>query len=211
MVEPMASWVITGPAGAGKSRLVAWLVEQGAVAVDADALGHQVLEEPEVLAAVRTIFGAEVMRKGAVDRKALGGLVFSDPAALTRLNALTHPRLLARIQARLAELAAAGTGLAVLEAAVYFLLPSLYPVDLVIAVVADPAVRLARLQAAGLSKTAARQRITAQESMAADWSRADILLVNEGRPADLFAAARRALGEHWRQVPHPRDEQGERT
>jgi dephospho-CoA kinase len=211
MVERMACWVVTGPAGAGKSRLVSWLVEQGAVAVDADSVGHQVLEEPEVLEGVRTIFGLEVIRGGAVDRKTLGRRVFADPAALARLNALTHPRLVERVLDRLAELENVGTALAVVEAAVYFRWPPLAPVDLVIAVVADPAVRLARLRAAGLDETSARQRIAAQESMAADWPRADVLLVNEGRPADLFAAARRVLGEHWRQVPHPRDDQGERT
>jgi dephospho-CoA kinase len=211
MVDQMACWVVTGPAGAGKSSLVAWLVEQGAVAVDADAVGHQVLAEPEVLQAVRTVFGLEVIRGGAVDRQALGRLVFNDPAALARLNALTHPRLVQRVLARLAELERVGTALAVVEAAVYFRWPPLPSVDLVIAVVADPAVRLARLRAAGLDETSARQRIAAQEPMAADWSRADVLLVNEGRPADLFAAARRALREHWRQVPQPRDEQGERT
>ena len=210
MAEPMRRWVLTGPAGAGKSLLSGWLAGQGAVPVSADALGHAVLTEPAVIAAVREAFGPGVLRGGAVDRPALGRLVFAEPAALARLDAITHPRLARRIDARMRELAAAGTALAVLEAAVYFLLPPLEPVDLVIAVVAGVRTRLARLIAGGLPEAEARQRLAAQEALARDWARADILLENEGTPNELYAAARRALGDRWRHVPQPRDERGER-
>jgi dephospho-CoA kinase len=81
-----------------------------------------------------------------VDRAALGSLVFAEASALTRLNALVHPRLAAAIKEDLDAIARAGqTDLAVLEAAVYFLLPSLGKVDLVIAVVASEEVRRERL------------------------------------------------------------------
>ena len=194
----MRRWVVTGPAGAGKSLLVAWLAEQGAVVIDADGLGHELLARPAIQAAIRSTFGSEFVREGAVDRQALGQLVFSDPAQLQRLNALMHPPLAAAIVQRLAKFeAAGGADLAVLEAAVYFLLPPTVPMDMTIAVVARESTREQRLIAQrGLAPAVARQRIVAQRALDHLWSRADLVLENDDSAEDLRRRAEEVLAKY---------------
>lgn len=189
-------WALTGPTGAGKSLAARLLADRGATVVDGDGVGHRLLGEPAVAAAVAAAFGPSVLRAGAVDRAALGALVFADPAALARLDAITLPLLPTRFAAALAAAAAQpGTRLAVLEAAVYFLLPAPVPVELTICVIAERGVRLRRLAAGGLDTAAAERRIAAQAHLAPLWSRADVTLPNDGTPADLAAALDRLLAE----------------
>jgi dephospho-CoA kinase len=178
----MRVWVVTGPIGAGKSLVTGYLQDRGAVIVDADKLGHQVLENPAMVQAIGREFGPEVLVAGKVDRRKLGSLVFSDPAAMARLNAMTHPPLLALVSNCLAELAREGKHeLAVVEAAVYFLWPPLQSIDLVVSVVADEEIRLRRLIThRGLTADQAKDRLMAQEPLAPFWETADVLLSNNG-------------------------------
>jgi dephospho-CoA kinase len=189
-------WVVTGPIGAGKSLASAHLASRGAAIVDGDALGHELLRRPAIRAAVVREFGPGVERDGRIDRSALGAIVFADPAALARLDALTHGPLARLAASRLDELAAAGRHvLAVFEAAVYFLLPSPPLVDLVVVVTAPADLRAARLaHARGLDAATARARIAAQGHWEPLWARADRMIVNDGNAADLA----RALDALWR-------------
>jgi dephospho-CoA kinase len=186
-------WVVTGPIGAGKSLAVSELAALGARVVDADAEGRALLREPGMPAAVAAALSDGVVSEGEVDRAAVAALVFADPSALARLNALVHPRLSARIAARLQEheAAAGEPGLAVVEAAVYFLLPPFGPVDLVVAIDAPPELRVSRLAASGrFDAAAARVRADAQRHLLDAFSRADVVLRNEGGPGDLRRAVR---------------------
>lgn len=186
-------WVVTGPIGAGKSLAVSELVELGARVVDADAEGRALLCEPGMPAAVAAALGPGVLRGGEVDRAAVAALVFADPRALERLNALVHPRLAERLAERLREFEAAARqpGLAVVEAAVYFLLPPFGPVDLVVAVDAPPELRVGRLAASGrFDAAAARVRAEAQRPLLDAYARADVVLINDGGPDDLRRAVR---------------------
>jgi dephospho-CoA kinase len=184
-------WVLTGPIGAGKSRAAATLAALGAQVIDADAEGHRLLREPEVVAAIKEAFGVDTVVEGVIDRAALGRRVFADPGDLDRLNAITHGRLSARIAERLETLEAEARepGLAVVEAAVYFQLPPFGPVDLVVAVTAPPEQRFARLVASGrFEAPAANARVEGQAGMLADFDRADVILDNTGDAAALERA-----------------------
>jgi len=184
-------WIVTGPVGSGKSLVTATLADLGARVVDADAEGHAVLRDPEVVSEIAAAFGPDCVRDGGVQRPVLADIVFADAAALERLNRITHPRLSARLAERLdaLERAAAQPGLAVVEAAVYFLLPSFGPVDLVITVTAPAEQRVAWLASSGrLAAAEARARIAAQEDMLADFERADVVLANTGTAEDLKRA-----------------------
>ncbi len=87
---------LLGAVASGKSTVAALLTRHGAVVVDADRMGHEVLEEPEVKEQVREAFGEEVFGPdGSVERKKLGELVFGAREQLERLNAIVHPRLFA--------------------------------------------------------------------------------------------------------------------
>jgi dephospho-CoA kinase len=96
---------LTGGVASGKSSVAALLRELGAVVVDSDVLAREVVEPGTPgLAAVVEAFGPEVLTAdGALDRAALGGVVFGDEAARRRLEAILHPL----IRARAAELEAA--------------------------------------------------------------------------------------------------------
>jgi dephospho-CoA kinase len=194
----MQRWVVTGPVGAGKSLLVAELAARGAATVSGDTVGHALLAEPQVQAAIIQEFGSEFSTAAGIDREGLGRLVFSDQAALARLDAIMLPRLARRFRQELDRLELTGEWrLAVLEAAVYFLLPSPGTYDLVIAVVADAKLRENRLvNQAGFSRDKARRRIAAQGHWAEFWPRADVVLQNEGSPAALAAAAEELLATY---------------
>src|SRR2546430_13757968 len=96
---------LTGGIGAGKSVVAARLAELGAVVIDADRLAREVVAPgTDGFAEVVAAFGTGVVTPdGALDRPALGRLVFADPAARERLEKIIHPR----VRARTAELAAA--------------------------------------------------------------------------------------------------------
>jgi dephospho-CoA kinase len=198
----MTRWVVTGPTGAGKSAVTTLLAARGAVVIDGDELGHEVLREPAVLAAIDGRFGPGMVAGGTVDRARLGRVVFGDPAALADLDAITHGPLGARMEAalaaaELAQLSRPGVPLAVLEAAVYFRLPAPPRTDLVVAVLAAPELRAARLAArAGLTPDEARARVLAQSHLDRDWIRADVTIRNEGSAEDLAVAVDRLWAAH---------------
>ena len=91
---------LAGGVGAGKSALAEELARLGCAVVDADAIGHEVLREPDVREAVRSRWGDRVLGfDSEVDRSALGQIVFSDPTEMDALNEMVQ----ARIRERAAE------------------------------------------------------------------------------------------------------------
>lgn len=100
---------LVGRSGAGKSTVARMFAALGAEVIDADAFAHEVLDEPEVRAAVVARFGAEVVDPaGRVSRAALAARVFGPThdhaTALADLEAIVHPPVRTRIAARLAAL-----------------------------------------------------------------------------------------------------------
>ena len=96
---------LTGGVASGKSTVAAMLAELGAVIVDADVLAREVVAPgTDGLAAVVDAFGDEVLTPdGALDRPAMGALVFADAGKRRTLEAIIHPR----VRARAAEIEAA--------------------------------------------------------------------------------------------------------
>src|SRR5690625_5009428 len=96
---------LTGGIGAGKSTVARELERLGAVVIDAYVLSREVVAPgTEGLAAVVEEFGETVLTaNGALDRPALGRIVFADRAARRRLEEITHPRIAAETARRPAE------------------------------------------------------------------------------------------------------------
>ena len=96
---------LTGGIGSGKSTVAGLLAARGAVVIDADRIAREVVEPGTPgLAAVVEAFGPEVLTPdGALDRPALAAVVFADPEARRRLDAIVHPL----VRRRSAELDAA--------------------------------------------------------------------------------------------------------
>jgi dephospho-CoA kinase len=98
VTDPTVRVALTGGVASGKSTVAALLAERGAVVVDSDLLAREVVEPGTPgLAAVVGAFGDEVLTPGgALDRAALGRLVFADEGARRRLEGLLHPLIRAR-------------------------------------------------------------------------------------------------------------------
>jgi dephospho-CoA kinase len=180
---------LTGGIGAGKSTVTDRLAELGAVVIDADRLAREVVAPgTEGLAEVVAAFGPSVRGPdGALDRPALGRLVFGDEAARHRLEAIIHPR----VRARTAELVAAQPPGAVVVNDVPLLvetgLAATY--DLVVVVVSAEETRVRRLvESRAMSQAEARARIAAQATDEQRRAVADVVLANDGTVAELRAA-----------------------
>src|SRR5262245_2891466 len=90
---------LIGGIGAGKSTVADALVRHGARIVAADPLGHEALEQPDILARVVDIWGDRgvLTPEGKVDRKKFGRIVFPSPVERSRLEHLVHPYIEKRI------------------------------------------------------------------------------------------------------------------
>ncbi|HKA25371.1 MAG TPA: dephospho-CoA kinase [Candidatus Eisenbacteria bacterium] len=174
---------LTGGLGAGKSSVAQALVQGGARLVDADRLGHQVLEDPRVRSEIAESFGRDVLGPdGRVKKDELGRRAFADPESLQRLNAISHPRLLTLLRSALLGFAAAGVhGLVVLEAALLVEWDLGAWCDEVVVVTAPRAERARRAAAArGLSPEEVEARLDSQLPEEVRVRYADRVLVNDG-------------------------------
>jgi dephospho-CoA kinase len=158
---------ITGPIGCGKSQVARWLEEDGAVVVDADVVAREVTAPGTPgHAAILRRFGQPVTADdGTVDRKALGRLVFADPASLRALEAIVHPEVRPRILAAIEE-AEARRAPAVVVEAIKLVEGGLAGLcDEVWLVTCDPTSQRERLLDRGLGEADAAQRTEAQAGM----------------------------------------------
>lgn len=182
---------LTGGIASGKSTIAARLAERGAVVIDADALVRETQRAgSSVLAAIVGEFGERVLRSdGELDRAALGAIVFEDPEALARLNAIVHPAVRAESARRFSEVFASDPG-----AVVVYDVPLLVearvddPWDLVVVAHAPAAVRSRRLvELRGMSETEAQARIAAQASDDRRLAIADVVIDTGGSLEDTIA------------------------
>jgi dephospho-CoA kinase len=185
---------LVGRAGSGKSTVARALADDGARVIEADVLGHRVTDEdPEVVAALRAEYGADVYRPdGTLDRARVAARVFHDRDARARLDRLVHPRIVARIRDEIDALRRAGfRGVVVIDAALMLEWGMEKEVDAVIAVVAPTSSQVERLwRARGFSEAEARARLEAQRSNEGFAAAADATLVNQGTAEELRRAAR---------------------
>lgn len=186
-----------GRAGSGKSTIARALEAGGAIVLDADRLGHEVTDrDPGVRAALIADYGPGVYRPdGSLDRRRVAARVFTDAAALERLNALVHPRILARLRERIAEITAGGfTGLLIVDAALMLDWRFERECDAILAVVAPEAAQVERLvRGRGWSENEAKRRLGMQHPNAWFEAAADVVVVNDGDEAAAAGAARTAL------------------
>lgn len=181
---------LTGGIGSGKSTVTRLLAERGAAVVDADLVAREVVEPGTPgLARIVEEFGEDVLRPdGSLDRPALGTRVFSDPAALARLNAIVHPLVGARTAELLEQARSSGAQVVVHDVPLLVEngLAGLY--DVVVVVAAEPATQLDRLvRLRGMRPDEAQQRIAAQAPLADKLALATHVVPNDGPQEDLPA------------------------
>lgn len=188
---------LTGGIGAGKSTVSALLAERGAVVVDADAIVRDVQRPGSpVLAAIAERFGAEVIAAdGSLDRAGLAAVAFSDPDALSDLNAIVHPAVNAEMGERVRQQLDTDN-VVVLDIP---LLADRHRLGMTAVIVVDVPhdVAIERLVTQrGMSEADARARIENQPSREERRELADFLIDNSGDRAALEAQ----IDDVWEQL-----------
>jgi len=172
---------LTGGIASGKTTVAQQLHRLGAAIVDTDEIAREVTAPGSpALQEIIGAFGPEILTaQGTLDRKRLGSLVFSDEPARRRLEAITHPRILAEMRRRLEQLRRRPQPPPVALAVI----PLLYEVgaesevDTVVVVSVPAAEQVRRLMAReGLSREQAQARVQAQMPVAEKERRADFVI-----------------------------------
>ncbi|HEU5089233.1 MAG TPA: dephospho-CoA kinase, partial [Roseiflexaceae bacterium] len=187
---------LTGNIACGKSTVVAMLREYGAHVLDADAVTHE-LQQPgqPVYHAIVEAFGPGIVPEsgGPIDRRALGAIVFADPAELRRLEQIVHPAVRQRIAEWLQSLEelpldAHGRRVAVIDA--IKLLEGGWKAicDAVWVVACRPEQQIERLVSTrAMSESEAQRRVDAQPPQSEKIAQADVVIDNSGTLASTQA------------------------
>ncbi len=170
---------LTGGIGSGKSVVAESFEARGALIVDADLLAREaVAPDGDALNDIARVWPS-VVRDGRLDRAALAEIVFREPAARERLNAIIHPHV--------RRLAAQYQGRATPGQLVVHVVPLLFEtnyadlVEATVVVIAPDALRVARVIARdGIGEEAVRARMAAQIDPALARARADYAIENDG-------------------------------
>ena len=174
---------LTGPTGAGKGEVAAIFARYGIPVINADRVYHELITPPSsCLQELVDAFGKEILLSdGNLDRRALGGIVFNDPAARERLNTITHRYVMEEVKTRMERFRRDGIPVAVFDAPQLFEADAHRACGAVISVLADRQLRLERIMARdGITAEAAMRRILAQKSDAFFKSHSDYIIENNG-------------------------------
>jgi len=180
---------LTGGIGSGKSMVAQMFSRLGAVVIDADQLAREVVEPGQpALQEIAATFGSDVLLPdGRLDRPKLAGIIFADAAERAKLDAITHPRIRARMDEEI-KARRSGPGVLIADIPLLYENDRTQTVEKVIVVWVDPKTQLLRIrQRDGLSADAARQRIDAQMPLDAKRARADHVIDNSGSRDDTRA------------------------
>ncbi len=202
---------LAGSIGAGKSVAAAALAELGLLVLDADSVGHALLAQRPARDRVVDRFGAGVLKAAQdgpepeVDRKALGRIVFADPAARRDLEAILHPAMRDTFRRAIDRAGRNKLPGVVLDAAILFEAGWNSLCDAVLFLDAPREVRLPRLAAArGWSADDLDARERAQAPVASKRERADHVLEN----ADSPEALRESVAAWWAALQPSRSSRG---
>ena len=189
---------LTGGIASGKSTVIQYLRYQGYPVIDADKLGHKVLEpgNPGYSKVVEK-FGAGILNKDkSVNRLILGGIVFSDPSKLQALNEISHPLIAEMVMKEFESIVSDDSKkkIVFLEAALlieanwYNMCHHIWVITL------ETREAIRRLQKRdGLSESEARSRLESQLSIKERLAYADVVLDNNGSRKDLISQTQQAL------------------
>jgi len=200
---------VIGGIGAGKSLVASEFASRGGFLLDADQIGHTLLEQSPCRDRVLERFGEEILApfgdfgvRRPIDRRALGSIVFSRPEALRDLESILHPAMRKTFERAIARESRRGRVPAVvLDAAILYEAGWDTLCDFVVFVDAEPEIRLARLEASRgwtLEVLTAREKL--QGPLEEKRRQADHVLTNNNDLAELKTSAD-AL---WTQLINPR-------
>jgi dephospho-CoA kinase len=195
---------LTGGIASGKSTVASAWVELGGIEIDADQLAREVVEPGTPgLAAVKAAFGDSVISNGALDRNALGQLVFANTEKRKQLEAIVHPLVRELAAKKIAELPD--------DSIVIYNVPLLVEAavdldfDKVVTVEAPSEKQVERLVSIRkMNREDAERRVAAQASPAQRANAADVIL-NSNQELHLLLKDARRL---WQQIEHEAAQRG---
>ena len=189
---------LTGGIGAGKSHVANYFHQLGSYVFDADQLARAAIERgSKGFDEVVTTFGDQILKDGDIDRRKLGEIIFSDPAAKAKLEAIVHPGVQRLFEEAKKDLP--------LDAIVIYEIPLLAEsnsrsrFDYAITVEADVETRTQRLKERGLASHEIVGRMAAQASREERISQSDLVIENHGDEDALL----RQVEEIWQSVLLP--------
>jgi dephospho-CoA kinase len=179
---------LAGGVASGKSEVGRAFARRGALVVNADIEGHAVLQDPAVREEITGEFGPDVLSEdGEIDRRKLATKVFGDAEKVATLNAITHPRIRRRTNAKIeAGLNDPGVKAVVLD--ISLLLESgAYQgkYSLLLFVEANEASRSARAAGRGWAEGEIERRQARQLNLNEKRRLANVVIDNNGSFADL--------------------------
>jgi dephospho-CoA kinase len=178
---------LLGGVASGKSMVAQQFVQLGAGLLDADRIGHEVLQLPQVEAAAHKQWGESVFGPdGRIDRTRLAHIVFNPEPDGKRerrhLEEITHPEIARRLWQQAESMAAAGRKVAVFDAALLLEAGWTECCEKLVFVDSPREARLARALTRGWSKEEFLAREDAQESLDRKRERADAIIDNSAPP-----------------------------
>lgn len=193
---------LTGNIGTGKSTVARMLAQLGAHVIDADRVAHELMApDTPIRQAMVEEFGPCILREEmSIDRAKLGDIVFADPQALARLEALLHPAVIREVNRRIC---ASDARVAVVEAIKLIEAGMQEDYDALWVVTCRPDQQVARLMAQrGMSEEEVRRRMAAQSPQAEKVALADVVIDNSGALTETRAQVERA----WRALRITKEE-----
>jgi len=191
---------ITGNFGTGKTTVSQMLAELGAVAINADELGHELLQhDTQTYREIVAAFDKSILKPdGEIDRNNLGKLVFEDNSALARLNQITHPRIYEIVKKKIDGYRQAGTGIVVIEAALLLEAGWMPLLDQLWVTTAPEATIVKRLKSSrGLSEEQVLTRLRAQMPQEEKAKQADVVIDTDCSLDEIRARVTKL----WRRLP----------
>lgn len=197
---------LTGGLGSGKSTAADVFEQLGAVVIDLDDVAKTLLDKvPAVRDRVIETFGSGIVgADGRIDKRALASVAFSSAEQTARLEAITHPAVLAAVSGALDTLALQGEPPRVVVLVIPLLAESplfLEPVDAVLTISAPEDVRIDRALERGMSREDAEARIARQVGDAERRDISDYVIENDGD----IESFRRAIAGFWESEIEPRE------
>lgn len=177
---------LAGGIGSGKSSVAAFFRKWGARVVDADLIGHRVLDHTPIRARLVSAWGRSILDGSRVDRAALARVAFRSKRAIARLNRIVHPAIRREIRRQVAR----ARGWVVLDAALLFEAGEDRWCDRVVYVRSPRAVRLRRTAARGWPPGELARRERLQWPAARKLKRSDYVIDNAGSRARTEEQAR---------------------
>jgi dephospho-CoA kinase len=182
---------LTGGIGTGKSTVSRVLTGAGATIIDAVLVGHEVYQVGTATwKAVSQTFGPDILLPDQqIDRKKLGEIVFNDPSAMAKLNAIMRPAMEVVLAERLKAASDRGNKVVVLDSATLIEAGWTSLVDEVWLVSAPKETVAQRLKERdGLSDTAINARVASQFTDHERAAKADVVIENNGTLEELTQA-----------------------